>query len=85
MTVKKPTPEEIKITGSWSTWSKEPAVFPWSYDTKETCYILEGEAIVTGTDGNSISFGPGDWVEFEEGLECTWKIKKTIRKKYLMG
>jgi len=85
MIVRKPTPEEIKTTNSWGIWSKEPSVFAWSYNVSETCYILEGEAIVTNTDGNSISFGPGDWVEFEEGLDCTWQISKTIRKRYTMG
>jgi uncharacterized cupin superfamily protein len=85
MTVRKPTPEEIKKAQSWGTWSKEPSVFSWSYDSPEICYILEGEANVTTANGSSISFGPGDWVEFEEGLECTWKISKTIRKKYRLG
>jgi len=85
MILRKPTPEEIKKAGSWGTWSKEPSEFPWSYNEKETCYILEGNAKVTGIDGKSITFGPGDWVEFEEGLQCTWKISKTIRKKYKFG
>ena len=85
MIVRKPTPGEIKTANSWDTWSKEPSEFPWSYDTRETCYIFEGEAMVTGKDGKTIRFGPGDWVEFEEGLECTWKINKAIRKKYMFG
>lgn len=85
MIVRKPTPGEIKTANSWDTWSKEPSEFPWSYDTRETCYILEGEAVVTGKNGQTIRFGPGDWVEFEEGLECTWKINRTIRKKYIFG
>jgi uncharacterized cupin superfamily protein len=41
--------------------------------------------MVTAKDGKIIRFGPGDWVEFEEGLECTWKINKAIRKKYMFG
>jgi uncharacterized cupin superfamily protein len=85
MLVRKPTPDEVKAANSWGTWSKEPSEFPWSYDVPETCYILEGEAMVTDGKGNSIRFGPGDWVEFEEGLDCTWKINKTIRKKFRMG
>ena len=85
MSVRKPTSEEISVTQNWGTWSKEPSVFPWQYDEKETCYILEGEAEVTGSDGSSISFGPGDYVVFEEGLKCVWKISKMIRKKYMFG
>jgi len=85
MLVRKPTSKEIEIAAAWDTWSKEPSEFPWSYDEKETCYILEGTATVTDKNGNTISFGPGDWVEFETGLNCTWKILKTIRKRYLFG
>jgi hypothetical protein len=85
MTVKKPTPEEVNTASSWGAWSKEPSQFPWFYDEKETCYILEGEASVTDSAGHTIRFGSGDWVEFEEGLTCTWIIHKTIRKRYKMG
>jgi uncharacterized cupin superfamily protein len=85
MKVKKPSQEEISQSVSWDTWSKETSVFPWFYDDKETCYILEGSATVTDKEGNSVSFSKGDWVEFEEGLECTWKIEQPIRKKYKFG
>ncbi len=85
MKVKKPTEQEIKTTENWSIWGKEPSKFPWYYDDKETCYILEGEATVTDNQGNKINFRQGDMVEFEQGLECTWEIKKTIKKKYKFG
>lgn len=85
MSKKKPSENEIREADSWGTWSKEPSVFPWSYDEKETCYILEGSAVVTASDGTSMSFEKGDLVTFQPGLECTWKINKTIRKKYKFG
>ena len=85
MKVKKPTEQEIKTTENWSIWEKEPSEFPQYYDDKETCYILEGEATVTDNQGNQINFRPGDMVEFEQGLECTWEIKITIKKKYKFG
>ena len=85
MTARKPTEQEIKQAKAWEIWSKEPSSFPWSYSEKETCFILEGEATVTDSKGNSIHFGAGDWVEFEVGLSCTWKIGKTIRKHYKFG
>ncbi len=85
MKVKKPTQEEIESTKSWGVWSKEPSEFSWSYDENETCYILEGEATVTDEKGNIISFAQGDWVEFSQGLKCSWKIMKTIRKRYKFG
>jgi len=85
MNVRKPTTDEILQTSDWELWTKESSVFSWSYDEKETCYILEGKARVTDGQGHSIEFGSGDWVEFEQGLECTWTITKTIRKKYRFG
>lgn len=85
MKVRKPGPHEIKSAESWGNWSKEESVFPWYYDERETCYILEGNATVTDEQGNEISFGPGDWVEFEKGLSCTWKISKAVNKKYRFG
>jgi uncharacterized protein len=83
MKVWKPTESEISSTKSWETWSKEQSEFPWSYDERETCYILEGEAEVIDKQGNKIVFKTGDMVQFEQGLECTWNIKKKIQKKYL--
>jgi len=80
-----PSGKEIESTKSWGTWEKEPSEFPWFYDQKETCYILEGNASVKDNTGNVISFKKGDWVVFEEGLECVWKIVEKIRKKYHFG
>lgn len=80
--VRKPTEEEIKTAEGWPTWSKEISEFPWKYDETETCYILKGRATVTASDGQAASFGPGNWVIFPQGLECTWKIDDPIEKKY---
>lgn len=85
MTVRKPTQAEIEMAGEWDTWEKEPSEFPWYYDQKETCYILEGKARVTAPDGSFIEFGAGDWVVFEQGLRCIWKITHKIRKQYMFG
>lgn len=83
--VRKPTKEEIKEAESWPPWSKEVSEFDWQYDEKETCYILEGAATVTGKDGQAASFSAGDWVVFPKGLECVWKITEPISKKYNFG
>ncbi len=82
-----PTPEhlsELKVK-NWPIWTKEVSEFSWFYDCAETCYLLEGEVIVTTEDGNSVQFGQGDLVTFPQGLSCTWKILKPVRKHYQMG
>lgn len=85
MQTTKPTKEQIKSTSTWGTWEKEVSEFPWEYDEKETCCIIEGEAEVTAENGDKINFEKGDWVTFEKGLKCSWKITKDIKKKYKFG
>ena len=87
ISVKKPSKDDLKRLGvdSWGLWEKEESEFPYSYGEKETCYILEGEAEVSSKDGKKASFKAGDLVVFPVGLDCTWKIKKKIRKRYLFG
>lgn len=85
--VEKPTEEKlVKLdVRSWPVWEKEESEFPWFYDEAETCYILEGDVQVTPENGAPVSFGKGDLVIFDEGLRCTWKINKAIRKHYKFG
>lgn len=85
MSKKKPSAEEVRKTENWGIWQKEPSEFPWFYDEQETCYILEGNASVVASTGESIEFQAGDLVVFEQGLECTWKISKKIVKRYNFG
>jgi uncharacterized cupin superfamily protein len=85
MKVWQPNKEEIKSTENWGIWEKEISKFQWSYDEPETCYILDGEAEVIDKKGNSIRFKKGDMVKFEQGLECTWKIVRDIKKRYKFG
>lgn len=71
---------------SWPIWEKEISEFPWSYNEKEICYILEGSASVVSNDGSeSVKFGEGDLVTFLEGLDCTWKIVEPVKKHYKFG
>ena len=82
--VEKLSPERLKKMGvfDWPVWTKEASRFPWSYDCIEECYFLEGEVTVESKDGASVSFGRGDFVTFPKGLECTWIIKKPVKKHY---
>lgn len=79
--VRQATKEEASKAKSWPVWTCEPSTFDWSYDVTETCYIIKGAATVKGR-GQEVSFGPGDLVIFPKGLECTWIVKKAIRKNY---
>ncbi len=82
--VKKPSEDEAGECRKWPVWEHGVDTFDWAYTQKETCLLIEGE--VTVTDGvNSVSFGPGDYVVFPEELECTWEIKKAVRKHYNFG
>lgn len=83
--IRKPTEEEVKISESWPIWSKEISEFPWSYNEKETCLVLEGRAEVETSEGEKMDFGSGDFVVFPAGLECRWKIIEPIKKKYNFG
>ena len=83
--IRKPTEKEKNEAGTWPIWEKEASQFPWEYDNKETCFILEGEVTVTNEKGEKFSFGVGDWVVFPEGMKCRWNIKKRVRKHYHFG
>jgi len=76
--VRKPTPEEEAEIRTCPIWEKEPSTFPWHYDEQETCLILEGEVEVQAG-------GPGDYVVFPQGLDCTWTVKQALRKHYKFG
>lgn len=66
----------------WPTWSKEVSIFPWSYDSTETCYFLEGEVMVTPDGGEPVQIGKGDLVTFPVGMACTWDIRRPVKKHY---
>jgi len=69
----------------WSIWEKEVSEFPWHYDEKETCYLLEGEVEVTPEGGKAVRFGQGDLVVFPAGMSCRWNITRPVRKHYRFG
>jgi Predicted enzyme of the cupin superfamily len=84
---KNPTKETFDKLGckSWPIWEKEPSTFPWYYDEKETCFILEGKVTVTPDGGEPVTFGEGDFVVFPQGISCTWNVLESVRKHYKFG
>ncbi len=82
--VKKQIEEEAARAKTWPTWECQPSEFDWAYTQTETCLILEGEVTVRDEQGE-VNFGPGDMVIFPVDLECTWQVKKPVKKHYNFG
>lgn len=72
--------DDLKIR-NWPLWQKEVSRFDYTYDETEECYFLEGEVTVE-FEGGAIDIKPFDFVVFPVGLQCTWDIKKTVKKHY---
>jgi len=79
-------PDERRLSSlgvrRWPIWTKESSEFPWTYDSSETCYFLEGEVVVTADDGEQVKVGKGDLVTFPRGMSCTWKVIAPVRKHF---
>ena len=73
--------KEMDVT-NWPIWTKEVSEFPWTYDSEETCYFLEGDVEVVSDEGDAVRVGKGDLVTFSAGLSCKWKIHKAVKKHY---
>jgi uncharacterized cupin superfamily protein len=82
-----PSPAKLDVIGvyDWPIWTKEVSTFAWHYETREVCYFLEGEAIVTPEGGEPVALERGDFVTFPAGMSCTWEIRAAVRKHYDLG
>lgn len=79
-----PSPAKLDVLGvyDWPIWKKEVSEFPWTYHSKETCYILRGEFTVTPEGGQAQHFKRGDLITFPKGMQCTWTITKNVEKHF---
>lgn len=77
-----PAKLDVLYVDDWPVWTKEESEFDWEYDKTETCYIIEGEAIVTPENGEAVTITAGDMVTFPKGMKCVWKITAAIEKHY---
>ena len=80
--VRRPTDREITAMKTKPIWTCEVSDFDWSYESEETCLIIEGEVMVK-YGSKSVSFAAGDLVIFPKGLSCVWKVTKPVRKYYM--
>ncbi len=79
-------PSEARLAAlgvsDWPVWTCEVSSFPWTYESTETCYLLEGEVSVTPEGGVPVVIRAGDLVTFPKGLACTWTVHSPVRKHY---
>jgi len=82
-----PSPDKLEQLGvyDWPIWEKEESNFPWTYDSSETCYLLQGRITVTPDGGEPMSFQTGDLVTFPAGMSCHWEVHEAVRKHYQFG
>ena len=84
---REPSADALQARGvfDWPIWTKEASTFPWTYDASETCYLLEGDVVVTPDGGEPVEIKKGDLVTFPAGMSCTWEIRQAVRKHYTFG
>ncbi len=82
-----PSPMKLEVMGvyDWPIWRREASSFAWTYQQRETCYILRGSFSVTPDGGEPEHFGRGDLITFPAGMRCTWSIDKDVEKHYDLG
>ncbi|GER27640.1 RmlC-like cupins superfamily protein [Striga asiatica] len=85
--VKNPPESKLSDLGvrSWPKWGCPPSKFPWTYSSKETCYILEGKVKVYpdgSAEDEAVEIGAGDLVVFPKGMSCTWDVSQAVDKHY---
>ncbi len=86
--IQQPDEEFLRKRGvyDWPIWGCEESRFPWTYYETETCYLLQGQVIVTPSDGRSpVSFRKGDYVIFPAGMACVWDVKEAVQKHYMFN
>jgi len=84
ITVEKPTEQQAETSQDWPIWTCDKSEFEWEYTQTEKCLILEGRVTITDNpdSGQSVSFGPGDYVVLPNGLKCFWKVIAPVKKHY---
>jgi len=77
-----PAKLDVLYIEDWPLWSKEVSEFDWTYDNTETCYVIEGKAIITPVNEDPVTIESGDLVIFPKGMKCVWKIIEPLEKHY---
>ena len=82
-----PSAAQLRQLGvaDWPIWTCGVSTFPWRYDERETCLLLEGNVMVTPDRGEQVRLGVGDLVVLAAGLRCNWDVQAPVRKHYRFG
>ena len=72
--------------GPWSgIWESTPGKVKVDYTGEwEFCHFLEGEAVLTNTQGQSWHLKAGDAFVIPEGFKGTWETIRKVRKHYVI-
>ncbi|WP_298936845.1 cupin domain-containing protein [uncultured Ruegeria sp.] len=66
-------------------WESSEGVFrAYYHGIVEFCHILEGGAVITTSDGQSVMVKGGDGFVLEEGLETEWVVGDYIKKHFFI-
>ena len=66
-------------------WESSAGVFRASYDgIVEFCHILEGGAVITSSDGQSVTVKAGDGFILDQGLQTEWTVETFVKKHFFI-
>lgn len=65
-------------------WKSTPGKWSMTYEVWEYVRILEGFAIITPQDGDPVELRAGDSYILRVGLGCTWDVKETVLKEFVI-
>lgn len=77
-----PAKLDVLYVDDWPVWTKGISEFDWEYDQQETCYVVEGSAVITPENAAPVTIKTGDMVVFPKGMRCVWKVIEPIEKHY---
>ncbi len=63
-------------------WDSTPGKWQVDYAEEELCVLLAGVVRLTGADGTSETFRPGDAFVIPKGFAGTWETVEPVRKFY---
>lgn len=74
--------EDKKMTQG--LWDSTAGQFSWDYSWDESVYILEGEATVTTSDGQTLDVKAGDLTYFPKGIQTVWNVASYVKKTFVI-